>query len=77
MADLSKTLSKAARLVRKGRPMSALIAMRGGLKPPAPAKTRSPEDLLRRGMEPVPIARLPALEKLANIQFSKPNGSKR
>ena len=52
MADLFKTLSKAARLVRKGRPMSALIAMQVGLKSPASTKTRSSKAAPRTSAKP-------------------------
>ncbi|MBF7012630.1 PHB depolymerase family esterase [Novosphingobium resinovorum] len=52
MADLFKTLSKAARLVRKGRPMSALIAMQDGLKPTAAPRTRLPKAPRRKQAKP-------------------------
>jgi poly(hydroxyalkanoate) depolymerase family esterase len=52
MADLFKILSKAARLVRKGRPMSALVAMQDELKPPAPRRSRSPKKPPHIGAKP-------------------------
>lgn len=41
MTDLFKALTKAARLARKGRPLSAVIAAQHGLSPARPAKRKT------------------------------------
>lgn len=75
MADLFKTLSKAARLVRKGRPMSALFAMQGGLKPPAPVKTRSPKAPRRPGAKPEAVRQMrPAPGTFGTHEFDCKDG---
>lgn len=77
MADLFKAFSKAALLVRKGRPMSALIAVQDGLKPRKTAGAKSAKTAKRSGAaKPVPPRHpRPAPGTFGAHEFECPHGT--